>query len=60
MILLHLLAVLAVACFATVTASFLPITDPAAASGLCIAVGAAAGLAADMWLPCPCHRKDRR
>lgn len=60
MTLLHALAVLAVACFATVTASFLPIADPAAASGVCITAGAVAGLAADVWLPCPCHRKDHR
>lgn len=44
----------------TWAASFLPITDPATASGVCIVAGAVGLLLADAWLPCPCQRKDGR
>lgn len=58
--LFYVLAVLAVACAATVAASLLPVTDPVTAAGLCIAAGSVAGLLATTWLPCPCHRKESR
>ncbi|MFM9629431.1 hypothetical protein ACKI10_17610 [Streptomyces galilaeus] len=44
--LLYILAVLTVACAATVAASLLPVTDPTTATGLCIAAGSVAGLMA--------------
>lgn len=59
MTLARIAAVVAFACAAVVAASLLPVTDPATASGLCIVTGTVAGWLADMWLPCPCHRKDR-
>ena len=56
--LLYILAVLAVACTATVAASLLPVTDPVTAWGVCVVAGNFAALTVLTYLPCPCHRKD--
>ena len=58
--LLYILAVLAVACTATVAASLLPVTDPVTAWGVCVVAGNFAALSVLTYLPCPCHRKDSR
>ncbi|MFJ4624291.1 hypothetical protein [Streptomyces sp. NPDC088812] len=56
----YVLAVLAAGCAAVVAASLLPISDPATASGVCIVAGTVAAFVTQMFLPCPCHRKDGR
>ena len=58
--LLYILAVLTVACTATVAASLLPVTDPVTAWGVCVVAGNFAALSVLTYLPCPCHRKDSR
>lgn len=58
--LLYGIAVLAVACAATVAASLLPVTDPVTAWGVCVVAGNFAALTVLTYLPCPCHRKESR
>lgn len=56
----HTLAVLTIAVLAVLAANLLPIPNPTTAWAADLAAGLFAGLGASTWLPCPCHRKDRR
>lgn len=56
----HTLAVIGIAVAAVVVANLLPVPDPDTAWVVDMTAGLSAGLGASTWLPCPCHRKDRR
>ena len=51
----YVAAVAAIALLAALTVSLLPLHP---ATG--ITAGVVAALLAQVWLPCPCHRKDHR